>query len=541
MSISSGHPLNVFSAYHIVVAGVLLLSVCAVSAWGQPIGPNQPLTFKADSLVTYNAAGGEVNELWGNVRIVQGVVQIEANKAVLYGATNNAVLTGNVRVTQPGMVMTAPRADYNGNTRLATAPAGLILQEEGATLKSGYGTYNMYNRKAQFRDGVVLRDSNATLHAAAGDYYSVERRAVFTGGVRVESDSGTITARDLVYWRDSREAFATGNVVLLADKNGAQLTGDTLRHRPATGYTLATGSPRLVQIDTVVVGDTVRRDTTVITAMMLEAFQGERTDYIATDSVRFRRGDLEAIAGEARYLQEHDVIALGPGGHLPALQRDSVVTGGGGRGDSSAVSLDSAEHGAEHTLTEKARRQGLIPPVVWYQKSQLTGDTITVGLLERKLRFIDVVGNSFAVSEGRQQQRYDQLAAVRLYFDVLQDTIRSVHAQGLASSIYFLYDSDLPSGVNRTSGDTINIAFADGQAAAIGIIGRRSRTEGEYFPEHLVAGYEGAYRLEGFRWIGRDGSIRPRDLPVQQFPSQSDEPTSDGDRASPVSSRPRTP
>lgn len=138
-------------------------------------------------------------------------------------------------------------------------------------------------------------------------------------------------------------------------------------------------------------------------------------------------------------------------------------------------------------------------------------------------------------------QRYDQLAAVRLYFDVLQDTIRNVRAQGLASSIYFLYDSEFPSGVNRTSGDTINIGFADGQAAGIGIIGRRSRAEGEYFPEPLVAGRETSYRLEGFRWIGRDGSLTRSEAAPQGSPAvpEGEKPPEDAPRS--TQSRPRSP
>lgn len=545
--------LKLLSSYlgRFVVALVLLLAGAAAGR-AQPIGPSLPLSFKADSLLTSSGAAGAVNELWGNVRITQGVVVIEANKAVVYEATNSAIFTGNVRVTQPGMTLTAPRADYDGNSRLATAPSGVTLQEEGATLQAGYGTYNMYNRHAQFREGVVLRDSNATLHAAAGDYYSVERRAVFTGNVRVQSDSGEITARDLTYWRDSREAYAVGNVVLISTDNGARLTGDTLRHQPAIGYTMATGSPKLVKVDTAVVRDTtigddgdtvaaasVRRDTTTITARLLEAFRSDRNEYVATDSVRLRRGDLEAIGGLARFLQDEDVIALGPGGRW-SRRTDSIVTGVPPRRDSLVAAGDSL--GADgDKFTDAATRTGGIPPVVWYQGSQLTGDTITVGLIERKLRFIDVVGNAFAVSEGKLSGRYDQLAAVRLYFDVLLDTIRNVRAQGLASSIYFLYDSNLPSGVNRTSGDTINIAFANGQATGIGIIGRRSRAEGEYFPEHIVAGQETGYRLEGFRWIGRDGAIRQTGTVRQSTPAvpQGEVPPVDEPRSS--QSRPRSP
>lgn len=514
---------------------LLLLLGSGMKGWAQPVGPSQPLVFSADSLVTSTIGTEEVNILWGNAKIDQGVVHIEADKAVLYSGTNRAVLTGNVRVTQPGAVMTAPRAEYEGNTRLSTAPDGMTLQEEGATLRAGWGTYNMYSRIAQFRNGVVLEDGKSTLRAASGDYFSVERRAVFVGGVRVESDSGTITSHNLTYWRDSRESFAVGDVVLISDKHSARLTGDTIRNRPADGYTIATGLPKLVQVDTIAAGDSVRHDTTVVTALKLEAFRSGREEYVATDSARLRRGTLEAIAGVARFIMDDSIIALGP--RLLGPSADTIVTGGKPRPDTTAAN-DSGNAGGTHNEqagNPPVRRD--LYPVVWYDKSQLTGDTITVGLTERKLRTIDVMGDAFAVTEGAQPLRYDQLAATRLLFDVLRDTIRSVRAQGLASSIYFMYDAGTSTGVNRTSGDTINVTFDQGQASNIGIIGRRSRSEGEYFPEQFVAGQETAYRLEGFRWLGRDGSVMKLNSSLPKAPPVPKVPPQEGGGT--ISSRPR--
>ena len=105
------------------------------------------------------------------------------------------------------------------------------------------------------------------------------------------------------------------------------------------------------------------------------------------------------------------------------------------------------------------------------------------------------------------QEVSDQLAGRRLFFDILRDTIRQVRSEGGASSIYFVYDSNIPNGVNRASGDTIKVAFDAGQASRIKINGNRTRNEGEYFPEQMVKGQETIFRLQGFRWIGRNGGV----------------------------------
>jgi lipopolysaccharide export system protein LptA len=519
---------------------LLLLAFFAggATAWAQPTGPTQPVYLEhADKFLGYKIGEEEVNELVGNVRITQGVVHIESDRAMIYPARNYVVLTGNVRVTQPGQVLLAPRAEYDGTTRIATAPTGVTLHDGGATLRAGAGTYNMYDRIARFREGVTLEDDNSTLRANSGEYYSVERRAIFNGGVKVDNDSGTITARDLIYWRDSRETHAFHDVVVISRQHAARLTGDTVIHRPAIGYTYAIGSPKLVQIDTVRADDSagsVRRDTTVIIAKKMEAFRADREEYLATDSVKLLRGDLQAVAALARFLPDRNMITLGPGsrpgdtGTIDTARppRDTTVR-------------DTADSNAVAGVRPGARAVGPYP-VVWYEKSQLTGDSIVVGLLEKKLRSIDVTGNAFAVTEGKVPQRYDQLAGIRLFFDVLRDTIRQVRSEGLASSIYYLYENDDPNGVNRASGDTIIVDFAAGDATNIALFGGRARVEGEYFPENLVAGQETLYRLEGFRWIGRDGSVAALNGSLPRAPAIQDvKPEDPNARGAQSTTRPR--
>ena len=468
---------------------LFLLIAGGVPLLAQPTGPSQPVDFTADSLVVRQEGGDEVNELWGNVRIDQGEVHIRSNRATYFRSSSRAVLVGNVVVTQPGTRLYASRAEYSGQSKVAVAPNGITIREDdGATLTASYGEYDMGLRKASFRNGVKLVEKNATLRAATGDYYSIERRALFRGGVRVESDSGNIVARELTYWRDSQETFAVGSVVLTPKGREARLTGDTLRHQPAIGYSVALGSPRLVDIDTSTTDGAIRWDTVVITSQRMEAFRGGGSqEYVATGDVRLRRSELQATSAISRYLPGSSVIALGSGGKRSATS-DAP--------DTAAVT------GETPPPSSSGRAPGM--PIVWYKEAQLTGDTITIGLFEKKLRSIDAFGNAFAVSEGKSEKRYDQFAGVRLVLDVLRDTVRQVRSEGEASSIYFAYREERPDGVNRSSGDTIRVGFRAGKASRVHIRGGAARAEGEYFPEPMVAGQEETYRLRGFRWYDHD-------------------------------------
>ncbi len=578
----------------LLVSGMISIVIPA-SISAQTTGPTQPVIIEyADNMQGQNLQPGEEKiELIGNVRLQQGLVRISANRAIYYTKGDRAQLFGNVRIEQPGVIMTAPETDYNGATGIATAPKGVVIQEEGGTLEAGYGEYQMNRRISYFREGVTLRDSSTVVTALGGVYFSIERKAIFQGNVLAVSDSGNLTANELTYWRDTRQSFAVGtvrlesvqdasiltcdtldhlpgeqtfaygNVTLLSEKEGATLTGDTLRHLPHEDYTIVTGSPMLMQVDstlspyfppaadtaslsdnpendpdsendfnstdgsdqlnaqldTIHRGDsvlTVQRDTTTITANVLERFTGQRRELRATGNARMRRGTLEAVGTIARYFEDDEIVSLGSGRTVaePVTGDEPVASDSSDVVDTSQEEypdekedIQESEQANTDTNTDpnaepvdSIQTPQYIDPIVWYDDSQLTGDTITVYLEEKKLRLIDVVGNAFAVSKNAVPERYDQLASERLLFNVAEDTIRSVRAEGAAASIYFIYEGEAPNGLNRSSGDTIVIAFNQGQASRIGVYGPRSPLEGEVVPETDVAGRENIYRLSGFQW-----------------------------------------
>jgi lipopolysaccharide export system protein LptA len=493
-----------------VLASMLGSALAPAPVRAQPAGPNQPVTIEyADKIVGNEQTG--VTELVGNVRIVQGVTRITADRAVHYRDGNRVELIGNVRVVQPGTTLIAPRANYDGNTRLATAPAGVTIRDGEATIRASTGTYDLYSRIASFSGGVSMTDPGGRVRAGSAQYFSNERRAVFTSGVVVTTDSGSISARELTYWRDTKELYAVGDVVVIPRDRRSKLTGQTLRHIPKAGYTVVTGAPRLVDIDTT---DDGTPDTTVISAAKLESYRGEKhSEYIATDSVRMRRGDLEAMAARANYSPDDDAIGLGSGRRssiAPAEPPpDSARAPAESSGAVTGVPLDTAAtEPADATASPDPERfRSGVWPIVWFKDSQLSGDTITVRLREKKLRAIDVIGDALAVTQKKEPERFDQLAGLRLLFAVAEDTIRQVRSEQLASSVMFIEDEGKPNGAERVSADTVIVDFVAGEADVVSVYGPRARIEGDHYPEGIVAGQERTFRLDNFRWLPREADI----------------------------------
>lgn len=536
---------------------------------------------------------GDRAQLFGKVRIEQPGVIMTAPETDYNGATGIATAPKGVVIQEEGGTLEAGYGEYQMNRRISYFREGVTLRDSSTVVTALGGVYFSIERKAIFQGNVLAVSDSGNLTANELTYWRDTRQSFAVGSVRLESvQDASILTCDTLDHLPGEQTFAYGNVILLSEKESATLTGDTLRHLPKQDYTIVTGSPMLTQVDstlspylppaadtaslsdnpendpdsendsdsidgsdqlstrldTIHRGDsilTVRRDTTTITANVLERFTGLRRELRATGNARMRRGTLEAVGTVARYFEDDEIVSLGSGRAVakPVTGDEAVAS------DSNDVVDTSEEENPDEEVDRRESEQAntdantvpnaepidsiqtpqYIDPIVWYDDSQLTGDTITVYLEEKKLRLIDVVGNAFAISKNTVPERYDQLASERLLFNVAEDTIRSVRAEGAAASIYFIYEGEAPNGLNRSSGDTIVIAFNNGQASRIGVYGPRSPLEGEVVPEKDVAGRENIYRLSGFQWQKEEKGTA--DTTDEAEPDEtSDDNSSDGNK-----------
>jgi hypothetical protein len=160
-------------------------------------------------------------------------------------------------------------------------------------------------------------------------------------------------------------------------------------------------------------------------------------------------------------------------------------------------------------------------PIIWYEESQVTGDSIHIELRKRRLDRVFVYGDAFAVSQSDSVHvnRFDQLTSQKMTLYFLNDKLEHIDAEGTAVSLYFLYDEGEPNGVNKVSGDRVLVSGQGGRAESIKVQGG---TEGQYFPEKSVNGSESKYDLPGFKWRA-DRPRLERGLRIVSSPVENEE------------------
>jgi lipopolysaccharide export system protein LptA len=330
------------------------------------------------------------------------------------------------------------------------------IVRDSVTLFAPEGIFYGDEQRAVVRKGVRLIKGTMQLTAQGGEYFTTDKRAHFEGKVTVVDARSSTLSDALTYFEEDERSIAVGNVRVHDPENNMTIYGDSLLHFDRLKYSLIPKNPKLVQIDTASSGTI---DTLVVTSNVMESFRDTSERFIARGEVRMARLDFAGKCGEAIYEMKEDRMIL---------------------------------------------RQG---PVIWHGVSQVSGDSIVVTLENKRLRQVYVRGRAMAVSrvDSTLRNRFDQLTGreLTMFFD--GEKLQRIVADRNATSLYYLFEDDWPNGVNRSSGDRIEIDFEGGKTEKITIA---KGVEGRYYPEPMVSGREPTYNLDGFRWLPKRPSRR---------------------------------
>lgn len=384
-------------------------------------------------------------------------------------------LTGNVSLRQGNVRIRCQRAVQNITANMVDLSGDVVIIQDTLILKTQAGSYDANTRVASTGSGVYLFDGHVTLTADAGSYDAERRLAHFRSRVALVDSSARIRAARLRYERDSGRVIAEDSVFIRLRTERAAVIADSVVHYPDLRRSYFYRNPLFAQIDTARVtpdtakgespADTLRLDTLTITAREMRILRDSGDVFLAEGGTEITRGALAARCEQALFARRDSLIIL--------------------RTD----------------------------PVLWYEDTQASGDSIAVHVAGSRLRALDIVGAAFTLSQSKPAEsdsmgppgRYDQTQGKRIGMDFTDGEIRAVTVEGNAISVYYLYDDRALNGVRRESGDRMVIGFDGRRAAEIRTSGG---VEGTYYPEKFVSGVEATYNIEGFR-LRADRPRRP--------------------------------
>jgi lipopolysaccharide export system protein LptA len=409
----------------LLISAVLFIYSSSLLCSGKPL-----ILDNADSLIGNMTEGSNKRTFIGNVKFRQGNVNTLCDTAVWNIANNTIDLMGNVVITQESLTLTGPRMYYNGNTSVAEA-----------------------------KNGVTINDKGTFIAADRGFYYTINREVNFFGNVIVDDDSVVIQAEHINHFRNNQNSFAFGDVSIQGKENNTILFGDTVISIPQLDYSMATGKPVLIQIDTnYIIKETNEKfknpfftlDTLFISCDTIKSFRNDVSEvYRFIDSVKMMKEDMAAKANYAVFDKNNEKI-----------------------------NLDDS-------------------PVIWFENTQLFGDSLRIELSDNKLKKITSINNSFVVSLGdtAYPERLNQISGELLEIIFKNDDIESIVSDGDVKSLYFLFSDGYPDGADLAAADRVEIIFENGEAIDMLKI---SGVSGEVYTEKEVSVDLRKFYLPGF-------------------------------------------
>jgi len=455
-----------------VVALAISLAIPVVAAQTVPASAQdterREVDLSADLISSDVVDGRRINRLVGNVVLADDSTTLRAYRATEYTDRDLIIFSGNVSVVEAGDTLKSDMLRYERRTKIGEASGRVELSDGDVRVYGPVARYHADERHTVFRDGVTLVDSSATLTARLGDYWSREKRALFREDVTLVDERSTTTADSIEYFRESEVAEARGNVVVSDERAGA------------------------------------RRDTLSETWLFSNHVRAERREdrVSAFGNVLLLRVTADSADAET------DTLAV-RSARLTSHESDSLETliavGGVTIWSNTVAALADSLHSVRVTApgdTTGAETVSLFrSPVLWYDETQITGDTITVRLRDGEVDSLFVDGSAFLAQEDTVLSQIQQVAGATLRGRFTDGDGEIVVGPG-ANAVYFIESDGEPGGAMRVASSYVTFVFAGDSLQAMRWA---VDIDGTYYDEEIVPPSLG---LDGLRW-------RPGERPLR--------------------------
>ncbi len=483
-------------------------------------------------------ANTELQILAGNVRLRQGTTIFECDSCVVNNRTNTfeafgrvhindsdtahiysdylryftdtklAFFKNRVRMTDGHGTLTTEELEYDVNTKIGTYTKGGRVVNRNTVLTSREGYYYADLRDVYFKNNVVLidpayevrtdsllyntqsgvarfiaetniKDSTGRTIVTREGYYDLRNRKAEFGRRPIVRDGKTFaTANDMVSDDSSGIVQMRGNAVLIDMAQGVSVLANEIFINKKTDAFLATRKPLMI----------VKQDDDSIYIAADTLFSARLSDLPGYDSLSQNNNSNKRDSITKDTIRGTQVLNVNnkdsTNRYFEAFRNVRIF----------ADSMQAVSDSVFYSFRDSTFRlyQG---PVVWSQKSQVTGDTIYLYTKNKQAHRMQVFFNSLLVNE-TEPGVYNQVQSSRMDAFFKEGNIDSVRARGLAKSIYYVQDDDSAyTGINEATSDIMDIYFLNRELQRVVF---RSAVKGTLWPMSHKSPSE--MRLENFQW-----------------------------------------
>lgn len=505
----------------VVLSFIISFFICLSVKAQQPVAEPQAgikdssktiLIRKADRLGFDNRDSSNLTYAAGAVEVIQGTTTITCDSAIYNRKLNTIEAFGDVHINDADSVHTYSKyVKYFGSTKKAVLKHNVKLTDTKGLMMTDELEYDLAGRIATYKNGATIYNGSTVLKSQEGYYYTNTKDIYFKKNVSLVDPKYTIATDTLLYNTQSQVATFVvpttindgKNIVKTSKgfynlKDGSAYFGERTKIEDANNpdiYTVADEmirDPKSGQVQ--FRGNFIRRDSS-FTMMSGEALINDSTQkYLFTRHpvlIIQQEKDSIYITADTIYVgrladkKGTDSVAI-----KDTINKTTVINTKKDSTDASRYfeafrhvrvysdSLQAAGDSLYYSLRDSIIKL-FKGPVVWANKSQITGDTIFMFTKNKQPDQLYVFENSYVISKV-DSNYYNQIKSTRLFGYFRDGEIDYIRAKGNAESIYFIQNEDSAFlSVNKSQGDVIDMYFAQKELKKVVF---RSEVKGTSFP-----------------------------------------------------------
>jgi lipopolysaccharide export system protein LptA len=381
-----------------------------------------------------------------------------------FSNSKDALFTNDVVLKGPDNNITTDSLYYNSDTEIANfvTYTKIVDYKKKRTVETTRGYYDAKKGKAVFTERTQINDNGRTLVGDRMDLDDKAKTLLIEGRGKVKDSSRTIIgeyifADDIAkklkvqgkgFIEDTvKKETISGDLIEIDEKNqllhierngvyknekeGIVLTGNLIDSDGKTGRSLATGKPVAI----------VKQENDSIYIAADTLFSGKiiGTTKIRTDSIT-KMTYLDTLKNK----DVKDTTYR----YLEAFHHVRIFS------DSAQGVCDSLYYSDIDSVFRMYD-----DPVVWNDKSQITGDTIYLFTENKKAKRAEVFEKGFVINIV-EDKFYNQIRATKITTYFKEGSLDSLYAKGSAEIIFYIQDEDKAYvGVDKSSADVIIAYF----------------------------------------------------------------------------------
>jgi lipopolysaccharide export system protein LptA len=468
---------------------------------------------RADSWEYNKALGPNIQRILGNVVMQHDSAFLYCDSAYLNDGENSVIAYGNVHVKLSDTLnLYGDSLKYNGNTKIAHINSNVKLIDNETVLSTDTLVYNRITQIAQydywgkivnrknflvsrhgyyytakkqffFKESVTLVNPKYTMHSDTLMFNTVTEVAYFYGPSDITSKEDSIYCEN--GWYDTRldKARFSENAIIF---HGCQsLTGDSIYYEKKRGFGQVWKNAILFDsVNNVRMkgnyGEVHRRKgfAFMTDRSLLEMVDNQDTLFMHSDTIRATFDTAQSIRNLFCYYKVKFF-----------------------RSDMQGMCDSMVYHGTDSTLIMYKE------PIIWAENNQLSGDSISMTILNQRLDTLVLYSSAFMISED-DTNKYNQVKGRDMIGYMNNNELQKIKVIGNSETLYYIREEDRSLiGINKVISSDMLIFLENREVNSITYI---ELPIGIIYPEKEISPLD--LKLKGFKWLIAKRPLKKEDI-----------------------------